>query len=56
MVLWALVSVGLWFITPDRFTKTDGLAGVFTMVVVGVVGLFIALPFSTILKRLFGND
>jgi len=53
IVLWALVSVGLWLITPERFTRTDGPGGVFTMVVVGLVGLFIAVFLWGFFKRFF---
>lgn len=56
LVLWAIVSVGLWLITPDRFTQTDGPGGVFTMIVVGLVGLFVAVLLQGWLARLFSDD
>ena len=56
MVPWALVSVGLWFATPERFTSTDGPAGVLTMVIVGLIGLFIAVALWGVFRRLFKNS
>ena len=55
LVLWALISIALWLITPEGFTQTDGPAGVFTMVVVGLIGLFIAVALSGVLGRLLRN-
>ena len=53
LVLWALISFGLWLLTPDRFTQTDGPAGVFTLVVVGLVGLFTAMLLQGVFRRFF---
>ncbi len=55
LVLWTIISIGLWLITPERFTKTDGPAGVFTMIVVGLVGLFLAMFLSNVIKRFLTN-
>lgn len=56
LFLWAIVSVGLWLITPEQFTNTDGPGGVFTMIVVAVMGLFISLLLPSLVKRLLGRD
>ena len=56
MVLWATISVGLWLIAPDRFTSTDGPAGVLTMVVIGLIGLFAAVGLSGVIGRMFKGE
>jgi len=56
VVLWVLVSVGLWMITPERFTKAEGPGPLFVMIVVGILGLIIALPLFGLLRRLFRGD
>ncbi len=53
LVLWAMISIALWLITPERFTRTDGPAGVLTMVVVGLVEIFVAVGLSGVVGRLF---
>ena len=55
LVLWMVISIALWLIAPERFTQTDGPAGVFTMVVVGLIGLFIAVALSGVIGRLLRN-
>ena len=52
LVLWIVVSVGLWLITPDRFTKAEGTGTLMVMIVVGIVGLVIAVPLFGVLRRL----
>ena len=56
MVLWAVISVLLWLITPDQFTKTEGPAGVLTMIVVAIIGLVIAVTVSHKVMQLYNND
>lgn len=53
IVLWAVISIGLWMIAPDQFTSTDGPGGVLTMVVVGLIGLFAAVALSGVIGRMF---
>jgi hypothetical protein len=43
--------VGLWFMTPERFTSTDEPAGVVSMIVVGLAGLSISVFLSGVLMR-----
>ena len=56
MVLWAVISVGLWMLLPARFTSTDGPGGVFVMVVVGMIGLFAAVALSGVIGRKLKRD
>ncbi|MCH9697084.1 MAG: hypothetical protein K0U68_03185 [Gammaproteobacteria bacterium] len=50
LIKWAVISTGLWLITPQQFTRTDGPAGVLTMVVVGIIGLFLSIVISTLIQ------
>lgn len=52
LVLWVLVSIALWLLTPSQFTKTDGPAGVFTMIVVGIIAIPISMMLWGVFKRL----
>ena len=56
LVLWILVSVGLWLITPERFTKAEGTGPLMVMIVVGIIGLIIAVPLFGFLRRLFKGE
>ena len=53
LVLWIAVSVVLWLITPDRFTKAEGMGPLAVMIVVGLLGLIISIPLFGVLKRMF---
>ena len=56
LILWGAVSYALWMLLPDRFTSTDGPAGVFFLAIVGIVGMFIAVMLILLAKRLLGKS
>lgn len=53
MVLWVLVSIGLWNLAPDAFKYTEGPAGVFTMIIAAGLGMVISTHVSFVVRRYF---